>query len=440
MQWLENILKFITFYKFLIENNMLKKSILLLFLLTFFSTFAQKYTEGTNFKFHSPTPGEITIMAVSPIPDDMEPTKQAFRDVVDCGFNLATSRGTVDDFRRIFSILGDDINLRYLVSNPKFIDRTTRQSYLLAFRNNPHLGGWLLKDEPLYDTWGDLSTQYKQFYKEAPNSFVYINLVGVIEKSFTGPYSSMNEYLEGFQKQFTPALWSYDYYPVYIQKGKLNVNYEHFYYVLTNFYNIAQKTQRPFWVFCESIAYTAPTYSRPAPTEEYLKFEAYNALAYGAQGIVYWSYSLRKPSGGENYTSALVDLKGSKSKAWYAAQKVNREIKRFNHVFYECDVKEVKHTGSKIYRDTQRLIGSIGPFAKITSQNDGVVVSRIENNGQKYIVIVNRNVFSKQKVTLKLAANKTVENLTSSSPTQYNPGSSVSLTLDKADWAIFREI
>lgn len=408
------------------------------FLLGTITLYAQKYSSGDNFPYHNPTPGEITIMAVSPIPDGLQPTRKAFQDVVDCGFNLATSQGSVAYFSNLFSLL-ENLKLKFLISNPNFISNDVRKSYISAFQNNPHLGGWLLKDEPLFKTWPELSAQYKLFSKEDRNNFIYINLFGSIANNLPG-VKNIPEYVETFQKMFTPACFSYDFYPIRTKNKKTTVEYNQFYYDLESFSSISKKYNRPFWSFCESIAYTTTAYSMPTPTEEYFKFQAYNALAYGAQGIVYWAYGMRKSSGGENYKSALVDLKGNKSKAWYAAQKVNSQIKKFNDVFFECDVKEVKHTGDKIYNGTHKLTGSIGPFSMVRTGTSGVVVSRIENKGQNYIVIVNRDVFKKQNITVELSTNKKVINLTSNNQQQYSGVTTINLTLDKSDWVIFKEI
>ena len=116
--------------------------------------------------------------------------------------------------------------------------------------------------------------------------------------------------------------------------------------------------------------------------ESYLRYEAFTALAYGAQGIVYWTYGQRIPTPQEDYQSALVNLNGKKTATWYAAKKVNAEIRKFNNIFYGCEMKMVRHTGDKIYAGTQALSGEIGPFKSLASGGAGVVVSYIENNGE----------------------------------------------------------
>lgn len=415
--------------------------IFIIFAFTFLCSvcsFGQKYAGGSNFPYHNPTPGEITIMAISPLPDGMEPDLQAFQNVVDCGFNLVSSLGSVEYFKKVFSILGD-LKLKYLISNPQFVNKDIRESYITEFNGDPHLGGWKLVDEPFFNTWQELSQQYKMFNREDNSYLVYINLIGKVYNKYPEA-KNMSEYLGVYQRLFTPSLFSYDFYPVITRNGKITIEYDQFYSDLEDFSSVSKKYDRPFWAYCECMSYTTDTYSRPTPTEEYFKFEAYNALAYGAQGIVYWSYGLRKPAGGETYQSALVDLKGKKSKAWFGARSVNYEIKRFNDVFYQCDVKEVRHTGDKIYTGTKKLSGSFGPFSRIKSGSAGLVVSRIENNGEKYIVVVNRDVFNKQKITLLLSSNRNVMNLTSSGQTKYSGGNEINLTLGKADWVIFKEI
>lgn len=393
------------------------------------------YSKGANMPYRHPTPGEISIMAVSPVPDGITPTKEAYEEVVDCGFNLVTSQGSVAFYQKQFSLI-EDLNLRFIVSTPQLLT-DNRSNYIKALKDNKHLGGWLLKDEPTAEFLPTLKEQYDIFKRQDPNHFILINLVGLIEKKFTGKYTVLKNYLENFQEMFQPMVWSYDYYPISMKSGKLNVNYEQFYSDLEDFSSMAKSTNRPFWAFCESMEYSTKWYSRPAPTESYLRFEAFSALAYGAQGIVYWTYSLRKSGSSEKYISALVDLKGKKSKAWYAAQKVNNEIKKFNDVFYECNVADIRHTGKKQYKGTRKLSGAYGPFKSIKSGDSGVLVSLIENKGKNYVVIVSRDVLKKQNLTIELESGRMIEELTSIDARRYTSEKPLNFTLDAGNYLIF---
>ncbi|MCH5235257.1 MAG: beta-galactosidase [Muribaculaceae bacterium] len=394
--------------------------------------------QNSQSSFKYPTPGEITICASTPIPDGIEPTRQAYLDLISCGFNMGMTNGNIDYFKKQFELIGD-LNFKYMIQNGDlFSDK--RDIFIKAFKDVQNFGGWKFKDEPSFESLKELQSQYHAMYEADPSDLIYINMAGVVGNYFTGPYPTLYEYLEYFQKMFNPEVWSYDFYPILIRNGNLIVEYETFYSALEAFSAISRKTGKPFWAYCESMAYKASSYSRPAANEAYLRFEAFSALAYGAQGIVYWTYGQRTPQPTEQYQSALVNLNGKKSRAWFAAQKVNKEIKKFNDVFYRCNVLEVRHTGDKIYKNTKKLSGEFGPFKMIRSGDAGVLVSFIENKGSKYIILVSRDVFNKQKITLELKNNKKVMNITSSKDTQYSWRKDVNITLDKGGYVIFKEI
>ena len=386
-----------------------------------------------------PTPGEISIVASTPIPDGIIPTPESYKDLVDCGFNMGMTNGSLDYFQNQFKLIGN-LNFRYIIQNNDLLT-SRRGRFIEALKNNPHFGGWKFVDEPKYEELSQLSKIYKELYKADSTSLIYINLTGLVLKSVTGPCKTFAEYLKVIEKDFSPQIWSYDLYPIYYRNNKLQIDYDFFYTDLEVVSAIARKTGRPFWAYCESMAYDSKSYSRPAATEAYLKFEAFSALAYGAQGIVYWTYGQRYSNASEKYLSALVNLDGKKSPAWYAAQKVNREIKKFNHVFYKGEVKEVKHTGSKLYNSTQRLSGGIGPFRSVKSGNSGVVVSRILNNDKEYVIIVSRDIQKNQKITLNLKTGKSVKQLDySDNDKTFNSVNDISVNLEKGGYLIFQTI
>ena len=381
------------------------------------------------------TPGEITICASSPIPDGITASKQAYIDLINCGFNSGMAQGSVDYFKQQFELIGN-LDFKYLIqSGDLFTEK--RSIYVKAFQDEKHFGGLKFKDEPKFSDLDELQVQDSKMMNAAPKNLIYMNLVGVLEKTFTGNLTNFYDYLELLQDKFAPEVWSYDYYPILTKNGKLIIEYDQFYSDLEDFSTISQKTGRPFWAYCESMAYKTKTYSRPAATEAYLRWEAFSALAYGAQGIVYWTYGQRKSNAVEDYTSALVNLNGKKSKAWYAAKKVNGEIKKYNDIFYQCKVKEVRHTGDRIYKGTRKLSGAFGPLQMVRSQEAGVMVSMIENNGKEYIMVVSRDVLKKQKVTLELVPNMNITDLTTATPTHYSWRKDINFTLSAGGYKIF---
>ena len=400
--------------------------------LNFVTAFGQK-----NKPFINPTPGEITIMAIDPAPEGIDPTKETYKEIVDCGFNLVSKMNNLNYFKKQFKLMGD-LDLKYMVSSPSLRNAEMKEM-VKTLKDDKHLGGWLFIDEPQYEQINNLAVLYENLYKTDPDNFIYMNLVGQMVKKFTGPYKDYASYLNFIQNKFYPGVWSFDLYPIYRENGKLNVMYDMFYGDLEAMKNISTKTVRPFWSFCLGMAYKVGKREFPAATVPFLRFEAFSALAYGAQGIVYWTYGQRK-SNNEKYLSALVNLDGKKTPAWNAAKQVNGEIKKYNEVFYECKVKDVRHTGSKLYKGTKKIGATFGPFKSVKSGNAGVLISDIVNKGKEYIVIVNHDISNTQKVTLQLQPGKKVSELTSNMESVFDAQKSFSVTLDKGGYVIFKVV
>lgn len=382
------------------------------------------------------TPGEITIGASTPIPDGIEPTENAYRELVECGFNLGIARGSVDYFKRQFQLIGN-LNFKYLIGSPDLLT-DARKYYIEAFKNDKHFAGWSFKDEPQFNDLNTLQKQYEAMKKADPKNVIYINLVGVLEKAFTGNISRFADYLNLIQQRFNPDVWSYDFYPIIVKRGVQEIQYDQFYEDLENFMTISRKTGKPFYTFIESMAYETSWYSRPVATEEALRWEAFSALAYGAQGVMYWTYGMRKTYGAEKYISALVNLDGKKTPVWNYAKKVNGEIKRFNQVFYGCRVNEVRHTGDKIYKGTRKLSGGLGPIKMLRSGSQGVIISLLSSKGEEYIVIVSRDVERPQKIEIELKSNKKITEISSDTPQTYNWRNDIEINLLPGGYAIFK--
>lgn len=407
------------------------------FLILFLFCIISTIEANDNLPYIDPNPGKITIMASTPIPHGVNPTHKAYEDLIECGFNLGTESGGIEYYKKLFDIIGD-LNFKYLIS-VKDLGTEKKNLILQAFKDNSHTGGWYFKDEPNYNVLEELSKKYLSLYKEDDSHLIYMNLLGGLMKNATGPFTDYFDYICYIQNIFHPQMWSYDYYPFSINTStnKLVIAYQQFYYDLECYLKISLQTSRPFWTYIQTMAFKAGNLYRPATNETLLRFSIFSSLAYGAQGIAYWTYGQRDSNENETYLSALVNKDGKKTKAWYAAKKVNGEIKRFNDVFYQCNVKEVRHTGDRLYKGTKKLTGEYGPFKMVRSGDAGVMVSLIENKGKEYVVIVSRDVQKKQKISLELKPNLSITDLTPSTPKTYSWRKDINLTLDKGGYVIF---
>lgn len=367
----------------------------------------------------SPTPGQFPIVAstvfnnlIGPQPNDMQGVK-------DCGFNLCMHSSTAERIEKLLGYM-ENSGLKLLIHFPIFLydakDKNEKWRKELPrlvnkFKDNPLVAGWEFKDEPKWADLPELRKRWELLKKTDPNHFILINLVGELVKTHTGPCKTLSAYLDSIQNVFDMDVWSSDFYPIWIRNGKFSVNYKGFYGDLAAYAAKSKSTGIPMWAYCESMEYTSKHHSRPAATVPYLTFEAFSALAYGAQGLVYWTYWQRPSNSIETYKSALVDLNGKKTKAWYAARSVNQQIRALETIFLGANMVECRHTGVIDMEGTLPFLENFGPLEELTNDVKGVLVSHLKNGSHNYLLVVNHDVLNSQKVKMKFKKNLKVNEL-----------------------------
>lgn len=401
--------------------------------------------QNSSYREMSPTPGEFPIAALSvfnkykgPIPDDL-------KSVEECGFNLCIEETSIERHEQLLKCM-EGTRLKLLAYNYVFNNEANGKNwrdnlinFVNKFKNNPHLGGWDFRDEPRWKELDALKLRYNLLRRTDPAHFILYNLVGQISKDFTGPCKTLGVYLDSIQKKFDMDAWSSDFYPIMLINGKLSVNYELFYQNLEAFSKKSKETGRPMWTFCESLAYVAnPTATFPIATLPYLSFEAFSALGYGSQGLAYFTYWQREGINVKRL-SALVDEQGNKTKSWYAAQKVNLDIKALTPVLLGGEMVECCHTGNIRYKGLTSSIRNFGPIESMTYGDKGVQVSHLRNGGKNYIMMVNHDVVNKQKVTLKFKQTASVQQITVASGklNRKSVKSNCNVTLTPGGYCIF---
>lgn len=351
-----------------------------------------------NLEYHAPVASEFPIIALHPCIKDWEPSLNDFKGVKECGFNTAIYTVRTNLVDSVCS-LAEKYGLK-LILGKDILTKKNGKTYIEEFKHIPTISGWYLKDEPKYETLDSLKKLYNSILKIDSTRLLRINLIGTLYSPYTGETESMISYLDTIQRLFRPGVWSYDLYPICIKNGKTDVLYDLFYSDLEVFHKVSKITNRPFWTHCQSMAFKNKYKECPPATVPFLRFQNFSALAYGCQGIIYWSYSQRQSGKSEDYLSALVNLDGKRTPAWYAAQEVNKEIKLFSHIFLNCEVKEIRHSGKKIYKDTKPFKGSFGPIDSVKNGDSGFLFSNLTKKENDYIIIVNRDPIHSQEITV----------------------------------------
>ena len=400
--------------------------------------------------YKSPTPDEITIVATGISDGSKEAdTKiipiEVFNELSDCHFNAAHLYGSISKTEKktvmatslanaaeakiniiatnFYFNINDGYETTGLDKAKAYFDFFNKPKTFVGdngimSNNSDAIKGWALKDEPTFtqisQPGNKVSYNLKNVYdyireNDSQDRIVHVNLPGgvcdVLENH------SFEEYLNVFQANFNPRLWSYDFYPVYQKSCLLNdackvngdcavdVDHETFYADLDTFHKRAKATGGVFWAYVQSAEYIHGNIFRPAALEPYIRFEAFSALAFGAQGIVYWTYRPQPNTESSVRPSALVDRHADRMAAWYFARQVNYEIKEYSKVFVNSELKAWGHAGNN-YGGPSIGEGGIGGILSIKASGAGALVTQLKTNGHNYVVIVSHDVVNFQTVEI----------------------------------------
>jgi hypothetical protein len=278
------------------------------------------------------------------------------------------------------------------------------------FKNHPALEGYYLGDEPGRPLFEELGELNKRLKSADDKHYSFVNLYPDINsnKSKFGT-KDYKEYVDVFDSIFPAPYLSFDFYPV-VDGGIHPRWYENMEFYMKKY----RDTGRPFWAFALTTSYLAysddtpqpslndfyqlyktyqpeKTFVHDIPTLAELRLQILVNLAYGAQGIEYWSF--------RGYGSPL-DAQGKRTVVYDRLQKISNEIQNYSGVFLGAKVVSVEQTGLNIPAGTTRLKQLPASIKLLETVGDGAVVSVLENNGNSFMVIVNRDFKNTMKLVI----------------------------------------
>ena len=185
-----------------------------------------------------------------------------------------------------------------------------------AYGRHRSFAGYLLVDEPDTRAFSWLGELSRVVGEVAPGRLPYINLFPdyATEAQLQAP--SYDAYLQAFCTEVRPQVLSFDHYPL-LADGRVGSTY------FRNWAAIRQAALAggiPSWVFLQALGYRG----HRSPSAAEIHWQANVALAFGAKGIMYFTYWT--PGGGEKFTPALIDADGHPTATYDAAVRINAEV------------------------------------------------------------------------------------------------------------------
>lgn len=262
------------------------------------------------------------------------------------------------------------------------------------FMNHPALAGYFLADEPGSKSFANLATLVKRITSVDTKRPCYVNLLPNYATPGQWGTSTYQEYLDNFVKQVPVPILSFDHYPII---GNTNRSIRSQWYSNLEMVSAeAAKTGKPFYAFALTVAHGP----YPVATLGSLRLQVFSDLAYGAQGIEYFTYWTVSDGGKTNYHDAPMTQEGNKTGVYNIMQHVNNEIKGLSGVFLGANVVSVAHTGSDIPQGTVPLKRLPQAIRSLKTDGLGAIVSVMSNHENNYLVVVNRDFTNAMKLTI----------------------------------------
>lgn len=354
--------------------------------------------------------------------------RQQFEWVKEAGFNCIRQTLDYKDMDSLMT-LASEYGLYVTASMPDVRDSLKISKVVERYGSNPYFWGLNIIDEPSADKFQSVRNITKRLDANDPAQNPFVNLFPAVGAKQMGA-PDYRTYVEEFVRIVNPPYISYDAYPISYDKDNKITVWKDYFYTLEIIRDVADKSNRPFWGYI----LVNKHWSYPKPTREYIRYQVFTNLAYGAQGLSYFTYLHPDYDVKGEYSDSPIDRQGRRTDTWYAVRDVNREVKNLEKVFLGSTVEEVRHTG-KIPRGTKRLGRLPRPFRNIESLGaEGVVVSRLKNGKERYLMLLNKDVVNPQEVRIGLSGS--VERLYGDGSEA--PFSSQTITLSPAGYAIFR--
>jgi L-ascorbate metabolism protein UlaG (beta-lactamase superfamily) len=316
-----------------------------------------------------------------------------YADLAECHFNLVFN-GDLD--------LAQRYGMKCLVADGRYsgvkelgeaVDNQIAQA-VAELKNHPALFGYYLVDEPSAGAFPSLGHVNRRLLELDPDHVPYINLFPDYANEQQLGAKTYEEHVDRFCREVKPQLLSYDHYALFAD-GTVRPSY------FANMEVIRTKSLQygiPFW-------YTflaTPHFGYSDPTEGQLRWQAYTALAYGAKGLMYFTYYwVDDPA----FHDALISKDNTRNRKWYIARDINGELQRLGPHLLPLTSERVYHTGGEL----PAAASAPGPEAVVKDAGEAkLVIGELRDpGGTLHLVVANGRYDERADADLLLDARVT---------------------------------
>lgn len=271
--------------------------------------------------------------------------------------------------------------------------------------------GWHIMDEPHRKHFPYMANKTAMVRAVDKERLCYGNLLNITTDMSAIGFTSYDEYVHTYLREVGTGFLSYDFYPVrqYISNDEIYLEPE-FFHNLEIVSKLSKYYHTKFWAFAHSVASNCgkPGVRYPVPEEDHMRVQIFGNLAYGAQGIQYFTYKCPTPYDGYTYTDAPIDLNNERTPVWYMVQRINKDVHALTWVFLGAEMLRVGHTNATAPVGCTRLTADMLPegvkAVNHGADNPGLCVSMLQNGKNLFMMVLNGDIHKTQTATVELTS------------------------------------
>ena len=368
-------------------------------------------------------------------------TSEKYTEMRDAGFNLSYSQQyTVYEAMQALQAAkgtGVKIMARFVSTSDGYLRPENVESNVKMIRSDETLAGYWVSDEPSYTMFPTLRTTIDNIRKVDDTKFIYVNLLPNYAPTSAFTNGSWGDYAQAALDEMRLGYISYDFYPV-TKDGSgvqtISDRRRSFFSNLEVVLATSQKNGTPWWGFALSTSHEV----YPEATLEALKFQVYHNLAYGAQGLQYFTY-VTVP-GWDGSIGPMTYDPFTATRVHARVKSMNTIVKALTPYFLDCSVKAVGYVGAEAnipHSGRCRMFDTVKPstVSSITTTGTlGFTASVITKAGKDYLFVVSQDINNAQHIDI--AFTKSVTRISETGATS-SAGSSVSIDVAAGDMLLF---
>jgi hypothetical protein len=377
-----------------------------------------------------PAPTTLPVVAWGGVPNDKASVKR-YREMVEAGFTINfTSYGNADATLKALDVAKAG-GMQLMVPAPAE-NSPDLATFVAKVKPHPALAGYYLRDEPDASLFPMLGAWERKVQALDADHFCYINLFPTYATPDQLKAPNYPAYLQKYMETVPVRVLSFDHYPV-IQEGNKPAYLRGDYYQnLEWIAAAARKAKIPFWAF--SISTHLGPY--PAPTLAHVRCQIFSDLAYGAQGLQYFTYwQVTGSSEGEFTDAPIRAADGKRTKTYDYVKQVNAEARGLWPVFCGAQVLAVRHAGASIPAGTTKYEPE-GPVKALSITGPGAVLSHLRNGSREYLAIVNRDINQAQQLKVTLDAQQHVQRVEKDGTLRAVEGGALDVQIEPGDMVV----